>query len=321
MSILVVGEIMVEDSRPPVLKKITKEVVSAGRKIADAMGLKLNVLMIGKGDFSVELTEFGADNIISVATEEFSAEGYANIIAETATELNSKVLIIPHTSEGKDYSPRVAVKTKAGIIADVVELKIEGENVIAKKPVYSGKAYAMLKVNTPLKIFTIRPNTQEIIVKKGEGIASIGKATIGNVKVKTISKDQSSGKTVQLTEASIVVSGGRGMKGSENFKMLQDLCDVLGAALGASRAAVDSGWISHTHQVGQTGKTVSPNCYIACGISGAIQHLAGMGSSKYIVAINKDPEAPIFKVATYGLVADLFDVVPSLTTEFKKVLG
>jgi electron transfer flavoprotein alpha subunit len=213
------------------------------------------------------------------------------------------------------------VKLNAGIVADAVGLKVEGGKVIAKKPIYSGKAYANIKVSSDVQCFTVRPNSQEVTPKKGAGATEASSASAGEVKAKIIGTELSGGNKIQLTEASIIVSGGRGMKGPENFKILQDLCDIIGAALGASRAAVDAGWIPHSHQVGQTGKTVSPNCYIACGISGSIQHMAGMGSSKYIVAVNKDPEAPIFKVATFGIVADLFDVVPALTAEFKKVLG
>jgi len=178
-----------------------------------------------------------------------------------------------------------------------------------------------LKINTTNKVFTIRPNSQEVASANGAGSVESTSQSTGDVKTKFVSVELSGGSKIQLTEASIIVSGGRGMKGPENFPLLQELCDTIGAALGASRAAVDAGWISHSHQVGQTGKTVSPNCYIACGISGSIQHMAGMGSSKYIVAINKDGDAPIFKVATFGVVADLFEVVPSLTKEFKKVLG
>lgn len=263
----------------------------------------------------------GADKVITAKAGEFSAEGYANIVSSVVSERKPSVVLMPHTSYGKDYSPRVAIKTGSGIVADVVGLTVEGGKVIGKKPIYSGKAYANIKVNSEIQMFTVRPNSQEVVQKSGSGATEASNAGYGDVKVKNISSELSGGSKVQLAEASIVVSGGRGMKGPENFPMLQQLCDILGAALGASRAAVDAGWISHTHQVGQTGKTVSPNCYIACGISGSIQHMAGMGSSKYIVAINKDPDAPIFKVSTYGVVADLFDVVPALITEFKSALG
>ena len=318
MSILVVGEIVNGN-----LKKISREMTSAGRKIADGAGSSLNVLLIGAGakNLSDDVKSCGADAVIAVESAEFSPEGYANIIAEAINDKSAKVVLMPHTAQGKDYSPRVAVKVKSGIIADVVEFEIAGSEIIAKKPIYSGKAYAKLKLKTDIKLFTLRANSQDVVEKDGAGSLEEASYSAGEVKLKTSAVNENTDSKVQLGDASIIVSGGRGMKGPEHFAMLQDLCNVVGGAMGASRAAVDAGWIAHSHQVGQTGKTVSPNCYIACGISGAIQHLAGMGSSKYIVAINKDPDAPIFKVATYGIVADLFDVVPALTEEFKKVLG
>lgn len=317
-NVLVVGEI--KDGN---LKKISKELTSAGRKIADALGSQLEVLLIGadSAKYSSEVAACGADKVIAVNQADFSPEGYANLISAVAKEKKSGVILIPNSGYGKDYSPRVAVQLGAGIVSDIVGFKIDGNKVIAKKPIYSGKAYANIKVNTDVQIFTIRPNSQEVVQKSGAGASESSSATIGSPKAKITKYEMTGGSKVQLTEASIIVSGGRGMKGPENFAILQELCNILGAAMGASRAAVDAGWISHSHQVGQTGKTVSPNCYIACGISGSIQHMAGMGSSKYIVAINKDAEAPIFKVATYGVVADLFEVVPALTSEFKKVLG
>jgi electron transfer flavoprotein alpha subunit len=317
-NVFVVGEI--KDGE---LKKISRELTSAARKIADTLGGQVEVLLIGAGaeKFAGDLAAVGADKVLTANVADFNAEAYANIISEVVKAKKPTVVLMPHTGYGKDYSPRVAVKIGAGIVADVVGLSVDGGKVVAKKPIYSGKAYANIKVTTDIQAFTVRPNSQELGSKAGAGAVEAVTASAGDVKVKIASSEMSGGSKIQLTEASIIVSGGRGMKGPENFPMLQTLADLLGAALGASRAAVDSGWISHSHQVGQTGKTVSPNCYIACGISGSIQHMAGMGSSKYIVAINKDPEAPIFKVATYGVVADLFEVVPALTAEFKKVLG
>lgn len=317
-NVFVVGEI--KDGE---LKKISRELTSAARKIADTLGGQVEVLLIGAGaeKFAGDLGAVGADKVLTANVGDFNAEAYANVISETVKAKKPTVVLMPHTGYGKDYSPRVAVKIGAGIVADVVGLSVDGGKVVAKKPIYSGKAYANIKVTTDIQAFTVRPNSQELGSKSGAGAVEAVSAGAGDVKVKITGTELSGGSKIQLTEASIIVSGGRGMKGPENFPMLQSLADLLGAALGASRAAVDSGWISHSHQVGQTGKTVSPNCYIACGISGSIQHMAGMGSSKYIVAVNKDPEAPIFKVATYGVVADLFEVVPALTAEFKKVLG
>ncbi|PJZ71368.1 electron transfer flavoprotein subunit alpha [Leptospira perolatii] len=317
-NVLIIGEL--KDGE---LKKISREITSAGRKIADKLGGKVTALLIGSGveKFAGDLGAVGADTILTVNAGEYNAETWANLVSEVIKDKKPAVVLLPHTSQGKDYSPRVAVKVGAGIIADAVGLSVDGDRVIAKKPIYSGKAYGNFKVTSAIQIFTVRPNSQEIVQKAGAGAVESASPSAGEAKVKIVSTDLSGGSKVQLTEASIIVSGGRGIKGPENWPVLQSLADVLGAALGASRAAVDAGWIAHSHQVGQTGKTVSPNCYIACGISGAIQHLAGMGSSKYIVAINKDGDAPIFKVATYGVVGDLFEVVPALTDEFKKVLG
>ncbi|EQA35458.1 putative electron transfer flavoprotein, alpha subunit [Leptospira inadai serovar Lyme str. 10] len=317
-NVLIVGEL--KDGE---LKKISREITSAGRKIADALGGKVIAVLLGSGvdKFAGELAAVGADSILTVNAGEYNAETWANLVAGVIKDKNPSVVLLPHTSQGKDYSPRVAVKVGAGIIADVVGLSVDGGKVVAKKPIYSGKAYGNFKVTSPIAMFTVRPNSQEVGQKAGAGAVEAATPSAGDAKVKIVSSDLSGGNKVQLAEASIIVSGGRGIKGPENWPILQALADVLGAALGASRAAVDAGWIPHSHQVGQTGKTVSPNCYIACGISGAIQHLAGMGSSKYIVAINKDGDAPIFKVATYGVVGDLFEVVPALTDEFKKVLG
>jgi electron transfer flavoprotein alpha subunit len=317
-NVLIVGELKNGE-----LKKISKEITSAGRKIADSLGGKVTALLIGSGveKFAGELGAVGADSVVTVNAGDYNAETWANLVAGVIKDKNPSVVLLPHTAQGKDYSPRVAVKVGAGIIADVVGLSVDGGKVVAKKPIYSGKAYANFKITSPIGIFTVRPNSQEVAQKAGAGAVEAASPSAGDAKVKIVSSDLSGGNKVQLAEASIIVSGGRGIKGPENWPILQGLADVLGAALGASRAAVDAGWIPHSHQVGQTGKTVSPNCYIACGISGAIQHLAGMGSSKYIVAINKDGDAPIFKVATYGVVGDLFEVVPALTEEFKKVLG
>lgn len=300
------------------LKKIAKELTSAGRKLG---GPVVALLINGTDAEAAELFDAGADTVVKATLADYSPEGAANLIAAVAAEKGAKVVLAPHSLQGKDYAGRVAVSMNAALVADVIEFKGSIDSVEVKKPIYSGKAYANLKVASPA-VFTVRPNSQEIV--SGYGSAKTIESTSageGTVNARLANVEMSGGAKVQLPDASIIVSGGRGIKGPEAWPMLQELVDLLGGALGASRAAVDAGWISHSHQVGQTGKTVSPNCYIACGISGAIQHLAGMGSSKYIVAVNKDPDAPIFKVATYGVVDDLFKVVPAVTEEFKKVLG
>jgi len=312
MAVLAVAEL-----KGDALKKISRELVSAGR----TLGTPVVALLINGNDAQAkELLQAGADTVVKATRGSYSPEGMANIVTAVAKEKGAKVVLAPHSVQGRDYAGRVAVQLGANVCADVVSLQGSLDNLDLKKPIYSGKAYANIRVKSPA-VITVRPNSQEVKSHSGAESIETSSAGEGTVTAKITSTDQSGGAKVQLTDASIVVSGGRGIKGPENWPLLQSLCDVLGAALGASRAAVDAGWIAHSHQVGQTGKTVSPNCYVACGISGAIQHLAGMGSSKYIVAINKDKDAPIFKVATYGIVDDLFKVVPAMTDEFKKVLG
>jgi electron transfer flavoprotein alpha subunit len=225
---------------------------------------------------------------------------------------------------GRDLLPRVAARLGVGLAQDCIEMRIvEGQQLECVRPIYAGKAYARVRPTMVPAMATLRPNVFSL------GAADTARGAETETFTPELSAEQihasvketkaSSGQKVELTEANIIVSGGRGVKGPENFPMIEQLADALGGALGASRAAVDAGWIDHQHQVGQTGKTVSPTLYVACGISGAIQHLAGMSSSKYIVAINKDPEAPIFNVADYGIVGDIFAVVPALTEAVKKL--
>ncbi|MCB1172589.1 MAG: electron transfer flavoprotein subunit alpha/FixB family protein [Leptospiraceae bacterium] len=313
MSVLAVAE--VKDGQ---LKKVSRELVAAGRKVADQV---VALLIDGSDDHAKELFSAGADIVVKNSCGEYSPEGYANIAAAVAQAKGAKAVFVPHSVRGKDFGGRIAVALNAALVADVVEVSGSADELTLKKPVYSGKAYANIKAAAPV-VVSIRPNSQEIAAYSGPETIEASDAAAGDVKAALSNVEAAGGSKVQLTDASIIVSGGRGIKGPENWPILQELVDTLGdAALGASRAAVDAGWISHANQVGQTGKTVSPNCYIACGISGAIQHLAGMGSSKVIVAINKDAEAPIFKVSTYGMVDDLFEAVPALTAEFKKVLS
>lgn len=313
MSILAVAELKGDS-----LKKISRELTSAGRKLG---GPVVALIINGTDAHANELFDAGADTVVKASLGEYSPQGFANIVAAVAAEKGAKIVLAPHSIQGKDYAGRVAIAMNAGLVADIIEVIGSDSAVEVKKPIYSGKAYANIKLSAPA-VLTVRPNSQEVVSGyAGAKALETTSASEGDVSSKLVNVEMSGGTKVSLTDASIIVSGGRGIKGPEAWPMLQELADTLGGALGASRAAVDAGWIDHGHQVGQTGKTVSPNCYIACGISGAIQHLAGMGSSKYIVAINKDPDAPIFKVATYGVVDDLFKVVPALTEEFKKVLG
>ncbi len=312
MSVLIIAEQKGEE-----LKKASKELASVARNLSDTI---YALLINGNDQQARDLFNAGADVVIKNTAQAFSPEGYANIAHTVASQKGVKVILMPHGLYAKDFAGRLAVKSQMSLIADVISIEGSLETIEVKKPIYSGKAYAKIKCKAPALV-TVRPNSQEVLAYSGPETIEASDVQEGEVKAFITDIDASSSSKAQLTEAAVIISGGRGIKGPENWPLLQSLCDTLGAALGASRAAVDAGWIPHSHQVGQTGKTVSPNCYIACGISGAIQHLAGMGSSKVIVAINKDAEAPIFKVATYGIVEDLFEFVPALDAEFQKVLG
>jgi len=256
------------------------------------------------------------------ALENYTTDGYANVIADMIKENEPYAFLCGYTIFGRDLAAQVAQKVETGLMSDCVDMALEDGQLVFKRPIYAGKAFvkATCPESRPI-MATIRPNS--FMSEENKRDAEIAKISpnVGDLRqqIKDIVRQVS--ERPELTEADIIVSGGRGMKGPENYKILEELADVLGAAIGASRAAVDAGWVPHSMQVGQTGKTVSPVLYIACGISGAIQHLAGMGSSKCIVAINKDPEANIFKVADYGIVGDLFEVVPILKEELQKVIA
>jgi electron transfer flavoprotein alpha subunit len=252
------------------------------------------------------------DKILVVNNAQFasySTEGFAAALAEAVKKEDPKYVFAANTSLAKDLLPRVAARFDAPCATDAVEFTKDGGNLLVTRPMYSGKVRAIVEFNATVAFVTTRPNVFAVTEAENGQQAPIEDLAVtpGEVRAKVTDTHASEGAKIELSEARVIVSGGRGIKGPENWNILENLCEVLGAALGASRAVVDAGWIDHQHQVGQTGKTVSPQLYIACGISGAIQHLAGMSSSKVIVAINKDPEAPIFKHATYGIVGDVFE--------------
>ncbi|MBK9143728.1 MAG: electron transfer flavoprotein subunit alpha/FixB family protein [Candidatus Melainabacteria bacterium] len=252
----------------------------------------------------------------------YSTEGYTSALVEGVKKADPKFVFGANTAMARDLFPRAATRMNAPLVTDVMELIADNGRLDAVRPMYSGKCMGTFEFASPLAFVTLRANV--FALDEGDGNhheAAVEDLAVdtGVIRAKVVETHKAEGSKIELSEASIIVSGGRGIKGPENWPMLEDLCEALGAALGASRAVVDAGWIDHQHQVGQTGKTVSPQLYIACGISGAIQHLAGMSSSKVIVAINKDPEAPIFKHATYGVVGDLFEIIPSVTSEVKKL--
>ena len=316
------------EQRDNKLKKSAFEVVRTARTIADQTGGEVIALVIGDHVQAIagELGGYGAAKILAVEQPKlgkYSATAYAKIIAETAKKEQTDILLLPATAMGRDSAPRVAVKLDAGLASDCIALKVDNGTIIATRPVYAGKALSEIKINSAVKVFTLRPT----VFPAGTSNGSAAKVEVLDIPLAesdfaslVIETAQASGK-VDVAEADIIVSGGRGMKGPENFTIIENLAGVLGGAVGASRAVVDAGWRPHNEQVGQTGKTVSPSLYIAVAISGAIQHLAGMSSSKYIVAINKDKDAPIFQIADYGIVADALDIVPAITLETKKLLG
>jgi len=311
------------------LRKVVFELLSAGKKISQQLGQKLCAVVMGEQgeEFFDEIAQYGAEKIYLVndlKLKEYTTDGYTYVLANLMREYNPEIILLGHTAIGKDLAPRVAQRIDAGLVSDCIEINVHKGNLLFTRPIYAGKAFSRIKFKNNPVIATVRPNVLEV-VKNEVSQPEIIKVDlkIGPEVIRTIVQEiiKQTSKRVELTEANIIVSGGRGMKGPENFAILEELADILGAAVGASRAAVDAGWRAHADQVGQTGKVVSPTVYIACGISGAIQHLAGMSSSKVIIAINKDPEANIFNVADYGIVGDLFDIVPRLTEEFKKVLA
>ena len=302
-------------------RKITYEVLSEGRRIADSLGCPLTAVVLGAGeDTSKELGQYGADRILiadNQALREYVNDAYANVIADIIDKENPCVVILGASTQGKDLSPRIAARINAPLAMDCVAVQVENSNLVVTRPMYGGKILADVVLDGNPQIVAIRPNSMSIAKTTGAGSVEKLDVDVGKIDLTFIEKKLETGK-VELTEADVIVSGGRGMGGSD-FSVIEELADLLGGAVGASRSAVDEGWRSLSDQVGQTGKVVSPNLYIACGISGAIQHLAGMSSSRVIVAVNKDPDAPIFSKADYGIIGDLFEIVPLITDEMKKL--
>jgi electron transfer flavoprotein alpha subunit len=317
------------ETRDGDFKKINRELVAAATSLAGDAGGKVHVGVIGSAiDGAVaEAAKYATGSVYAVKNallENYSTQGFAGALAAVVKECDPAIVLFGATAMGKDLSARVAARLGAALMTDCTEIALEGGSLKVKRPVYSGKVYAeVVSTKDALKMASIRPNIYPPAEPTGKEAATVDVAlptSADDIKamVKEIVGGASGRKDV--TEAEIIVSGGRALKSEENFKILEELADVLGASVGASRAAVDAGYAPHSRQVGQTGKVVNPKLYIACGISGAIQHLVGMRTSKVIVAVNKDPNAPIFQYSDYGIVGDLFEVVPLLTEEFKKLL-
>jgi electron transfer flavoprotein alpha subunit len=320
----------IAEQRGGEIRKITYEIVSEGRRLADALGQELTVILLGsdiKGT-AAELGQYGADKVLVAddsRLEPYTTDAYVSVISELVKANDPQILILGASVQGKDLAARLAARLDVGMAQDCTVFDVEDGNLVATRPIYAGKAYAKVTFENSLpQMAAARPKVMSISEPDTSRSAEVVDASFtlddGDLKTKVVDVAEDESGKVDLTEADKIVSGGRGMKGPENYNILEELADVLGASVGASRSAVDAGWRPHSDQVGQTGKVVSPNLYVACRISGAIQHLAGMSTSKVIVAINKDEDAPIFQKADYGVVADLFDVVPALTVEVKKYL-
>jgi electron transfer flavoprotein alpha subunit len=316
------------EQREGKFKKVAYEALSLARKLADQLGTGVEASIIGDsiGSLAGEPRNYGADKINIVeepSLKDYFPAAYRDILVSQIKESGAKIILLGSTALGLDLAPRIGAALGVSAATDCVNVDLKDNQLTALRSVYVGKALARVKFEEEPAVLTLRTNIFPI--EKNEGKGEIVKKEASSalsapgIMIKEIIKSSQGKKDVE--EADIIVAGGRGMKGPENFSLLEELASLLGAAIGASRSVVDAGWRSHDDQIGQTGKTVSPNLYIACGISGSIQHLAGMSSSKYIVAINKDPDAPIFKAADYGIVGDLFEVVPRLTEEVKKILG
>ena len=321
------------EQRERTLRKVSNEVVTGARRLADALGqggggARVDALVIAAGTVAGadQLGGFGADKVITLTNPAFghyAPEGHARVIADRAKAGGYGAVVFAASATGRDLAPRVAARLGVPVAQDITDIAVEGGAVTVVHPVYAGRALLKLKLTARPAIVSLRPNVFTAVQRPRAGSAETAAvdAPVGRVVVTGIK--QAAAGALDVAEAAIVISGGRGLKEPANFKLLEQLAAAFGgrAAVGASRAVVDAGWRAHADQVGQTGKTVSPTLYIAVGISGAIQHLAGMRTSKVIVAINKDRDAPIFKVADYGVVGDLFEVVPKLTEEIKKLHG
>jgi electron transfer flavoprotein alpha subunit len=309
------------EQRDAKLRRAALEAVCEARRLAEALGgATVASVVAGPGSQSLaaELGAHGADKVYAYEDGAFAlyaTEPYARAVAKAAEETQPDVVLIPFTAMGKDLAPRVAARLGAGLVSDCVALQVKDGRLVARRPMYAGKAFATVEWSGGgVQVASLRPNVFAVGPADAGRQAEVVSASVDTAaRARATAVHATAGGKIELTEAQIIVSGGRGLKGPEHFHLVESLAAALRAAVGASRAVVDAGWVDHQMQVGQTGKTVSPSLYVACGISGAIQHLAGMSSSKFIVAINKDADAPIFKVADYGILGDVFEVLPKLT--------
>jgi electron transfer flavoprotein alpha subunit len=322
MSVLAFAE-----QRGGAVRQVAFETLTAGRGLADSLGVELVAVLVGPPALSSEaagLGKYGADRVIfagSESFEEYAPEGYTDAVAKAAGQTGAKAILFPASAQGRDLSPRVAARLGAGLATDVTQVGVEDGRIVAVRPAYGGKVLFKVGFKAEPALLSLRPRA--VAAAESPRDAQVTTLELDQprelTKVSTATGEQK--ERPDVAEAEIIVAGGRGVGGPEHWALLEELADALGpgTALGASRAVVDAGWRPHGEQVGQTGKVVAPPLYFAVGISGAIQHLAGMRTARCIVAVNKDAEAPIFKVADYGIVGDLFEVVPRLSEEIRKL--
>ncbi|WP_339228322.1 electron transfer flavoprotein subunit alpha/FixB family protein [Oceanobacillus sp. FSL K6-2867] len=317
--------LVISETRDGELRHVSLEAVAAAKEInpdAEIVGV-----IVGDGNLenlAKELIYYGSDRVINVSHENlktYTSEGYGQAIMAIVNEENPSGIIMGHTSIGKDLTPKLASKLETGLVSDAVGIEKDSDQPVFIRPIYSGKAFEKKIITNGITFVTIRPNNIAALEKDESRLGDIATKSVDIRDIRTIVKDvvRKASKGVDLSEANVIIAGGRGVKSADGFKPLYELADVLGGAVGASRGACDAEYCDYALQIGQTGKVVTPDLYIAVGISGAIQHLAGMSNSKVIVAINKDSEANIFNIADYGIVGDLFEVIPLLIEEFKKV--
>jgi electron transfer flavoprotein alpha subunit len=311
------------EQRDGTLRKVSYETVTAARLLADTMGATVDALVLGDGSVAGvdQVATYGADRVLAADHQSFrlyQPDGYAATVASAAGGCSA--IVFGATATGKDLAPRVAARLGVGYASEITGCTVDGDHLVATRPVYAGKAMQKIRLTGSPAVLSVRPNTVPLTESPKAGAVESVAVPDFETRVTVTEVKAPADAALDVAEATIVVAGGRGLKEAENFKLIEELAAAFGdAAVGSSRAVVDAGWQDHSTQVGQTGKTVSPNLYVAVGISGAIQHLAGMRTAKTIVAINKDADAPIFKVADYGIVGDLFEVLPRFTDEVKKV--
>jgi electron transfer flavoprotein alpha subunit len=318
--VLVLAEI-----RDNALRNVTFEAIAAAKTVAEGSEVVGMLLSDRASDLASELIAYGADRVVTVEHDQlrqYTADGFGQAFLQVLEAEKPEGIIMGHTALGKDLAPKIAAEMELGLISDATAVEVVDEQVIFTRPIYSGKAFEKNSIPDGIVFATIRPNNIPALVKDGTRTGEVSSFNVEIKDLRTIIKEivRKTSEGVDLSEAKVIVAGGRGVKSADGFEPLKELAKVLGGAVGASRGACDAEYCDYSLQIGQTGKVVTPDLYIACGVSGAIQHLAGMSNSKVIVAINKDPEANIFQIADYGIVGDLFEIVPLLTEEFKKAL-